>query len=122
MFNASVTRLANSNNRRAGRSSSTLAPFSARWRDAISRARTDRSMAGATSGATHPDTPSRSPRLSTLPNPNMNVSPTTTPMITVTASGVRSTPAEDRPGYSATASEGADAVTPVRCATTALHP
>jgi hypothetical protein len=84
-FSARVTTLAKISSRRAGLSTSGDAPMSARCRVPSRSPRIERSTAGATSGATQAGTPSRRARLRTLPKPNRNVSPTTVPMIAVTA-------------------------------------
>ncbi len=87
-FNANVIKLEKTNNRRAGRSCSRLAPCNARYRVPSSNPSTERSTAGATRGATHGGTPNRSAKDHTLPKPNKNVSPTTAAMIPVTARSV----------------------------------
>lgn len=54
---------------------------------------TDRSTAGATSGATQTGTPSRSANVSTFPKPNRKVRATMIPTISVTADSTGSRPA-----------------------------
>lgn len=69
-FKARVITLENTDNRRAGRNRSRLAPRSARYRVPSSKPMTDKSTAGATNGGT----PNRSASVHTLPKPDRNVS------------------------------------------------
>jgi hypothetical protein len=59
---------------------------------AINSPTTDRSTAGATSGATQTGTPSRSAKENTFPKPKRKVSPTMIPTISVTADSTGSRP------------------------------
>ncbi len=83
--NANVTTLAPTKSRRADRRPAERTPDADSRRTATSNATTVTSTAGATSGATHTGTPSRRASASTFPNPNVNVSPTTIPTMTLTA-------------------------------------
>ncbi len=84
-FNANVTTLAPTSNRRADRIVAPEAPHADNHRTATSNATTVTSTAGATNGATQTGTPRRRASTDTFPKPNRNVSPTTTPTMMVTA-------------------------------------
>jgi hypothetical protein len=84
-FNATDTRLQKATRARFGRRSVGRRPLSRPARIPTKRISTDKSRAGAISGAIHGLTPSFSARLRTFPNPNRNVRAITTPIPTVVA-------------------------------------